>query len=107
MVDPASNGCSGNGALWAITAYFNPARYARRLHNYRVFRRHLSVPLLAVELAFDGDFELHERDAERLVQLRTRDVMWHKERLLNIALQRLPSTCDSVLWIDCDLVYTR
>jgi hypothetical protein len=38
-------------ALWAIAAYFNPARYARRLANYRVFREHLAVPLVAVELA--------------------------------------------------------
>ena len=29
---------SVQGALWAITSYFNPAGYRRRLLNYRRFR---------------------------------------------------------------------
>lgn len=107
MLNQPPSAFSGNGALWAITTYFNPAGYQRRLRNYRIFRRHLSVPLLTVELAFDGDFELRQGDADRLLQLRGRDVMWHKERLLNIALNHLPAACDKLIWIDCDLVYTR
>lgn len=31
--------------LWAITSLFNPAGYARRLQNYRVFMKNLTVPL--------------------------------------------------------------
>jgi len=36
--------------LAAITCYFNPAAYRRKLDNYRIFRRHLGVPLICVEL---------------------------------------------------------
>lgn len=92
-------------ALWAITAYFNPARYARRLANYRVFREHLAVPLVAVELAFDGEFQLARDDADLLIQLRGTDLMWQKERLLNLALEALPPRCRSVAWLDCDIVF--
>src|SRR5262245_3945888 len=81
------------GELWAITAYFNPVGYARRLANYRVFRAHLPIPLLTVELAIGRDAELTAADADVLVQLRTDAVLWHKERLLNIALVRLPQCC--------------
>jgi hypothetical protein len=91
--------------LWAITSYFNPAGYRRRLANYRTFARHLDVPLLTVELAFDDDFELGADDADILVQLRGGDVMWQKERLLNIALRALPPDCRKVAAIDCDLVF--
>ena len=91
--------------LWAITSYFNPARYRRRFENYRVFRRHLTLPLLTVELGFDGRFELGSGDADRLVQVHGRDVMWQKERLLNIALAELPAECEAVAWLDCDLVF--
>src|SRR5215204_6644330 len=91
--------------LWAITSYFNPMRYGRRLANYRLFREHLKVPLLTVELSFGAeDFELREGEADILVQLRGQDILWQKERLLNVALGELPSGCTKVVWLDCDVV---
>jgi hypothetical protein len=97
----------GGGELWAITTYFNAIGWRSRLANYRMFRRHLKVPLITVELAYGPDFELHAGDAEILIQLRGRDVMWQKERLLNIALKALPDSCDKVAWLDCDIIFTR
>jgi hypothetical protein len=91
--------------LWAITSYFNPMRYQRKLANFRIFRKHLRTPLVAVELAHGFDFELQPCDAEILIQLRGGSVMWQKERLLNIALHALPSDCDKVAWLDCDVVF--
>jgi hypothetical protein len=91
--------------LWAITAYFNPTRSRYRRANYRLFRAHLRLPLLAVELAFDGCHELGRGDADILVQLRGGDVMWQKERLLNVALRHLPADCRHVAWVDCDALF--
>lgn len=34
-----------------------------------------------------------------------RDVLWQKERLLNVALRSLPPECDAVAWLDCDVVF--
>jgi len=93
--------------LWAITSYFNPMRYRRRLANYHTFREHLPLPLITVELAFGGEeeFDLREGEADILIQLRGRDVLWQKERLLNVALRALPSECTKVVWLDCDVVF--
>jgi hypothetical protein len=91
--------------LWGITCYFNPVGYRRRLENYRVFRRRLAIPLVTVELSFDGAFQLCDEDADILVQIHGRDVMWQKERLLNIALERVPKNCDKIAWLDCDIVF--
>ncbi|MCW5977053.1 MAG: hypothetical protein KIT09_03210 [Bryobacteraceae bacterium] len=93
--------------LWAITSYFNPAGFQCRLRNYRVFRRHLGVPLVAVELSFDGRFELCPGDADVLVQLHGGDVLWQKERLLNIALASVPAEAEAVAWVDCDVIFER
>lgn len=93
--------------LWAITAYFNPAGYRSRLLNYRRFRRSLNVPLVAVELGYGETFELQQGDAEILIQLPGRDVLWQKERLLNIALEALPTECKNVAWLDCDVIFER
>jgi hypothetical protein len=91
--------------LWAITAYFNPEHFRSRLANYRIFRRHLALPLLTVELSFDGVYELTPSEADVLVQRQGGDVMWQKERLLNIALDALPPACRNVLWTDCDILF--
>src|SRR5215211_7187453 len=96
----------GAQPLWAITSYFNPMRYGRRLANYHTFREPLKVPLLTVELSFGAnDFDLREGEADVLIQLRGRDVLWQKERLLNVALGELPSECTKVVWLDCDVIF--
>ena len=100
-----STGDRDGESLWAITTYFNPVGYGRRRENYRQFRKHLKVPLVAVELAFDGAFELGEGDADILVQLRGADVLWQKERLLNLALAALPASCATVAWLDADIIF--
>jgi hypothetical protein len=92
------------GQLWAITAYFNPVGYQRRRDNYQYFRRQLQVPLVTVELSH-RDFDLRRDDADILVQVRGPDVMWQKERLLNLAMQQLPSECAQVVWLDCDVLF--
>jgi hypothetical protein len=88
-----------------VTSYFNPVKSHRRLANYRTFRSRLDAPLLTVELSFDGQFELTSADADHLIQLSGGDVMWQKERLLNIALSAMPDDVENVAWIDCDVVF--
>jgi hypothetical protein len=96
--DPAS-------PLWAVTCLFNPAGYRRRVRNYRWFRSCLTLPLITVELSFIGGFALTPNDAEVLVQLDQGDVLFQKERLLNIGFEHLPGSCRAVVWIDCDVVF--
>jgi hypothetical protein len=92
--------------LWGVTAYFNPAGYQSRLDNYRSFRKCLKSPLVAVEMSPEGRFELRRDDAEIVVQLAGGDVLWQKERLLNVALLQLPKDCDIVAWLDCDILFS-
>jgi hypothetical protein len=87
-----------------ITSFFNPAGHRRRLLNYRQFRAALQVPLAAVELSFTNSWELAEHDAEILVRVTDGDVMWQKERLLNVAVAQLPPECEYVAWIDADVL---
>ncbi|MEX0785383.1 MAG: hypothetical protein WD939_01985 [Dehalococcoidia bacterium] len=93
--------------VWAITTFFNPIGFENRLTNYRVFRERLNVPLLAVEASFGGEFQLTRDDADILVQVKGGDVMWQKERLLNIGLDRVPGESGAVAWVDCDVLMER
>lgn len=91
--------------IWAISAYFNPMRYQSRPRNYRTFRSRLTLPLVTVELAHDGQFELRDADADLLIQIRGGDILWQRERLLDIALAAVPASCDKVVSIDCDVIF--
>ena len=93
--------------MWAITSYYNPVRYRRRLSNYRIFRANLGVPLVTVELSFDGRFDLADQDADILIQLSGGAVLWQKERLLNLAVKAVPAGVKNVAWFDCDVVLKR
>jgi hypothetical protein len=79
--------------------------YRRRLDNFRIFRHRLATPLVAVELSFGEKFHLTDADADLLIQLRGHDVMFQKERLLNLAVAALPPECEALIWLDCDLVF--
>ena len=89
--------------IWALTSYFNPKRFRRRYQNYQRFRAALKLPLLTVQWAQDGAFELGPGDSDRLISVAGGDLMWQKERLLNLALAELPPACDAVVWLDCDI----
>jgi len=91
--------------LWAITCYFNPLGYRRRLENYTQFRAHLRLPLVTVELGYGGHFELTADAADILIQIPGRDVLWQKERLLNLALEAVPASCRQILWTDQDVLF--
>lgn len=97
------------GSFWGLTTYFNPAKYNNKIENYRKFRecsKKQGLKLLCVELAFNDDrFELDEKDADILIQVRSKSIMWQKERLLNIGLKNLPKNCDKIAWLDCDIIF--
>ncbi len=90
----------------SITSYFNPSKGPLRRQNYRVFRKYLNTPLLTVEWAPDGVFELQPGDADFLIQVAGGDLLWQKECLLNMAIDealRLGVRCAA--FVDCDIVF--
>ena len=93
--------------MWAITSYYNPAHYKRRLGTYRIFRQNLAIPVVTVELSYDGYFELEEGDADILIQISGGAVLWQKEKLLNLAIDSVPHSVDSVAWLDCDVIFEQ
>ena len=92
--------------LLAITAYYNPLRGDLRRTNYQTFRKHLGVPLMTVEWSMSGDFELDAKDADHLVRVSGGDLLWQKERLLNIGIEKaLEMGVRNVAFLDSDIVF--
>jgi hypothetical protein len=93
--------------LWVVTTYFNPAGYHALRKNHQRFAESMAVAgirLLTVECAI-GDKAFELPDSSQVIQVRTPDAMWLKERLLNFGIEQLPPQAQKVAWIDCDLLF--
>lgn len=92
------------GSLAIVTPYFNPAGYPSLAENFRTFLELLgTVPLFPVEVSFGRPWisnGLRITGDER-------NVLWQKERLINLAVATLPAKYDRVAWFDGDIVLTN
>jgi hypothetical protein len=93
--------------LVAVTSYFNPQRSTFRRENWFRFAEGLAnkgIQLLTVEGVRGTDSpDLPSAHSVRNVQFR--DVLWQKERLLNLLIESLPKGVDAVAWLDADLIF--
>jgi hypothetical protein len=98
---------AAGGDLWVVFCHFNPVGYRTRPANLERFLRPFAggrLPWMAVECVFgEGPFALPE--GGNILRVRGRDVMWHKERLLNHAISRLPPQVRKVAWVDADVLF--
>lgn len=101
--------------LWdkfhVISVCSNPVRYSSRYELYKQFEaemRQLEVSHFKVEVAFgDRAFAVTEHTDPKALQLRTDQEIWHKENMINLAIQRLPDDWQYVAWIDADVMFAR
>ncbi|HUT93881.1 MAG TPA: hypothetical protein VMY37_30740 [Thermoguttaceae bacterium] len=91
--------------LAATCCFFNPMKYKRPVENWHRFRGALphELPLYSIELSFDGEFQT---DSTWRVRGTMEDhLMWQKERLLNLAIERVPDRYDKITWLDSDVLF--
>ncbi|MBV07658.1 MAG: hypothetical protein CMN21_00400, partial [Rubinisphaera sp.] len=88
--------------LGIVTCFYNPCDYRRNRENYFRFRNAIGHPVTTVELSFNGQFIIPDAIP---IEGNSQNVMWQKERLLNIGIESLPPKCDKVAWVDADLIF--
>jgi hypothetical protein len=103
--------CPGNerSQMAVVTCFFNPCGYRAIARNYQRFSQALQAqgyPLSTIECAFD-DAPFTLARSSNVLQARTRDVMWHKEALLNRVIAELPAHYDKVAWVDADVLFSN
>lgn len=110
-------------SLQVVTTLYNPCKSRRINENYLQFRRGIRETInayavatqdqtfLTIELALEKEpFFLRDRDllpTETLLQVRAsnRGILFQKERLFNLALERGYLTADCIAWIDSDVLF--
>ena len=100
----------GGRDISGLCCYFNPSRSRQRLRNYERFRKLLTatgMPLLTVELALpEAPFDL--RPSRDVIPIQGGDVMWQKERLLQIGAERLiDDGFEKIALLDADIIFEK
>ena len=97
--------------LHVIAVVSNPVRWESRMRLYRQFEEHMldsGVKLTTVECAYgERPFDIAPRTGVNLVQVRSKTVVWNKECLINLGIQRLPEDWKYVCWSDADIQHRR
>lgn len=98
--------------LHVIAVLNNPLRLASRMRNWHRFEKMINdagAILYVVELALgDRDFEIVDPHNPRHLGLRTLDELWHKERMIRLAIQALvPNDARYVMWSDADIGFAK
>lgn len=96
---------TNNAILDVIAVVSNPVQYSIRYKLFGEFcermRKNPLVRLKTIELQQRARPFATDSD----IKLRTKDEIWYKENLINIAIGKLPKDWEYVAWIDTDLLF--
>jgi hypothetical protein len=103
---------SQDETLHVAACFNNPCLWDTRRKHFNDFRRHMAasrnVVLHVAELSYDQrPFEVTSDCNPLDYQFRSRHQIWHKENLLNLAVQRFPNGWKYGAVIDGDCMFTR
>lgn len=102
-----------NDILHIVTVIYNYCEYKLRYDLCEKFinkyKNHQGVNLYVVELVYGKQkFKITNKNNKNHLQLRTKDPLWHKENLINIAIKKmLPQNWKYVAWIDCNISFVN
>lgn len=91
-----------------IACYYNPQRNPYRLKAFREFYNSVKhMDILITECVLEGTEPelIHEFPDIRINRVWTKNLLWHKEALLNNIIQVLPSNYKYVFWVDADVIF--
>jgi hypothetical protein len=98
--------------LHVVVVMSNPSNFATRYDLTKEFIKRMemeefNVELYIVELAYgEQKYFITEQHNPRHLQLRATDVLWHKENMINLGVQKLlPKDWQAMAWIDADIEF--
>jgi hypothetical protein len=90
-----------------ISCYFNPQQSPYRRKAFKHFYdsiKHLNHRIIECVIG-DATPELPEN--ENITRVYTKNLLWHKESLLNKIISELPEKYKYVFWVDADVIFTN
>lgn len=97
-----------NKDLGVVCCYFNPFRYKTKYLNFLKFHSSLKIQGInpeVIELSYG--YEDHQLPTDiKSTKVFSSQVLWHKENLLNIGINKLISKgYENIAWMDSDVIF--
>jgi hypothetical protein len=97
--------------LHVLCSISNPRRFESRHRLFRSFEKYVEdagATLHVIEAGFgERDHEVTDAANPQHIQVSNSCEIWQKERMLNIALSRLPKDARYIAWVDADVRFER
>ena len=97
--------------LYVVTCISNPKRYRSRYSLSDALKnisKDSGAILYVIEQGFgEREFEITDPTNPNHIRVRSSSEVWHKENMINLAIQRLPIDWKYVAWIDADVEFLR
>ena len=90
-----------------VACYFNPQNNEHRKKAFDIFYdsiKHLNHRIVEGVI---GDAEPQLPATSSITRIYTKDLLWHKEALLNAVIKDLPQKFKYVFWLDTDVLFTN
>jgi hypothetical protein len=88
-----------------ISCFFNPTKSKYRTKAFKIFYdkiKHLNHRIIECVIG-DSSPELEEN--KNIKRIYTKNLLWHKESLLNNIIKELPEKYKYIFWIDADVIF--
>lgn len=107
-----SNHYHSNEKLHVLVTLFNPSGFKRRVQLHNEFcermRKEPNVELYICEISPDGHpFVGSAEEDPKHIQINSSDVLWCKERAVNMLIHRLPKDWKYAAMIDADVTFVN
>lgn len=86
-----------------ICSYFNFNKDIIKKINYIKFRKLLKHPITTIEVALTKE-DFFIEDSIKIIA-NNQNILWQKERCLNIAIENLKKNVDKIVWLDTDITF--
>ena len=94
-----------NAVLDVIAVVSNPAQFSRRYELFNEFCARLAtqknVRLTTIEL----QQRARPFCTDAKIKVSSKHELWHKENLINVAVQQLPADWEYMAWVDADIIF--
>jgi len=90
-----------------IACYFNPQNNPYRLKAFNTFYesiKHLNHHIIECVI---GDSKAQLETSKNISRIKTKNLLWHKESLLNKIVKDLPSKYKYIFWLDADVIFAN
>lgn len=90
-----------------ISCFFNPTYSQYRLDAFNKFIKTISHMDYRIIECVIGDTRPQLEETDKISRIYTKNLLWHKETLLNKIIRGLPSKYKYVFWVDADVVFSN